>query len=102
MIKLKHGVNPASLTTQILLAIIVARDLYAEHDYELVVTSLNDSDHAQTSRHYLGAGVDFRTRMMAAGTAKEITEELRKRLGRHYLVLFEHNHIHVGYQPRKP
>jgi hypothetical protein len=47
--------------------------------------------------------VDFRTKHLPNDAiAREIAEELRKRLGRHYLVLFEHNHIHVSYKPRKP
>ena len=103
MMKLKVGVNPTSLKPEIMLAIMVAKEVYTEHGYDFVITSLNDSTHSQTSRHYQGMAVDLRTRMFHnGGVAKEITDEIRARLDRHYLVLFEHNHIHIGYQPRKP
>lgn len=102
MIRLKTGVNPTGVHTEILLAIVIAEAVYQSYDYELVITSLNDSEHSTKSRHYLGMAADLRTRMIAPRMINEVVEKLRKRLGRHYLVLFEHNHIHIGYQPRKP
>ena len=103
MISLKNGVNPTGLKPETLLIIIIAETEYREEGYDLVITSLNDSTHSDTSRHYQGMAVDFRTRHLANGSkARDITEKIRDRLGRHYLVLFEQNHIHVSYKPRKP
>jgi hypothetical protein len=102
MTSLKTGVNPIGIRPEVLLAIHIAEGIYKEKGYSLSITSINDSKHADTSRHYQGMAVDFRTRDFNGGVAKEITEELRKRLGRHYMVLFEYNHIHVSYKPKKP
>jgi len=103
MFKLKTGVNPTGIKAELLLVIMVANEVYRDRGYDCVVTSINDSTHSQTSRHYQGCAVDFRTRNFPNdGIAREVTEEIRQRLGRHYMVLFERNHIHVSYKPRKP
>ena len=103
MLSMKVGVNPIGVRPEILLAVMIAEGVFAEEGYDCIVTSFNDSVHSDTSRHYLGMAIDFRTKHLPNDAiAREIAEELRKRLGRHYLVLFEHNHIHVGYKPRKP
>ena len=102
MIRLKTGVNPIGVRPEVLLIIIIAEGVYNEFGEDTIVTSINDSTHSDTSRHYMGMAVDFRTKHLPNDAiAREITEELRERLGRHYLVLFEHNHIHVSYKPRK-
>jgi hypothetical protein len=103
MIRLKTGVNPIGVRPEVLLIIMIADQVYTEYKHACIVTSINDSTHSDTSRHYQGMAVDFRTKHLPNDAiAREIAEELRKRLGRHYLVLFEHNHIHVSYKPRKP
>lgn len=102
MIRLKHSVNPIGVRAEMILGLMVAEDVYTDYGHECVVTSLNDSTHSKTSRHYQGMAADLRTRHLPSdGVAKNITDEIRKRLGRHYLVIFEHNHIHIGYQPQK-
>ena len=103
MIALKNGVNPSGLAPQTLLVILVAKDCFADRGYDMTITSLNDSNHADTSRHYQGMAIDFRTRHLPNhAIAREITKEMQERLGRHFMVLFEENHIHVSYKPRKP
>ena len=101
MIKLKHGVNVIGIRPEVLLSIMVADRIYEAEGFDLVVTSINDSTHADTSRHYQGMAVDFRTRDFSGAVARSIVEKLRKALGRHYLVMNESNHIHVSYKPRK-
>lgn len=101
-LRLKSGVNPVGIRPEILLVMFIADGIYRGHGHECVVTSLNDSVHSDTSRHYQGMAVDFRTRDFSGDVAREITEELRVALGRNYLVLNEGNHIHVSYKPRKP
>lgn len=101
MVTLKTGVNPIGLRPEILLAIIVADNIYKAEGFDLVITSLNDSAHADTSRHYQGMAVDLRTRDFSGEIARMITVKLRAALGRQYLVLNEPNHIHISYKPRK-
>lgn len=102
MLSLKTGANPVGMTPQIIFAIIVAEDIYADEGFDLVVTSINDSQHADTSRHWSGDAVDLRTREFSGDIARRIVEKLRRALPRHYLVLFESNHIHISYKPKKP
>jgi len=101
MLRLKNDVNTIGIRPEILLAIMVADGIYQAEGFELVITSLNDSTHADTSRHYQGMAVDFRTRDFTGAIARHITEKLRQALGRHYFVLNESDHIHIGYQPRQ-
>ena len=101
MVSLKNGTNPIAIRPEILLAIIVADGIYQAEGFGLVITSLNDSTHADTSRHYQGMAVDIRTRDFTGEIARRITDKLRAALGGQYFVILESNHIHLGYQPKK-
>jgi hypothetical protein len=100
--RLKMGVNPIGVKPELILAIMAADAIYQKRGYECVVTSLNEGNHSNTSRHYQGMAVDLRTRDFNGAVANEICNDLRLALGPHYLVLNESNHIHIGYQPKKP
>lgn len=100
-----NSISPGDLSTQILLAIMVAEEVYAEEGAELVITSLNDGRHSKTSLHYSGNAVDLRVWQLPnhEATAKEI----KNRLNVHYDVIAEStssgnpSHIHIEYQPRR-
>jgi len=103
--RLKSGVNPIGIRPEMLLAIMVADAAYTRFGFECVVTSINDSDHAKTSRHYQGMAADFRISHLPTGPpgyAVGISDEIQLDLGLNYFVLLESNHIHVSYKPRKP
>ena len=100
--RLKDGVNPVGIKPEVNLIIQVADSVYREKGYELVITSLNDSTHSDTSRHYQGMAVDFRTRHLRNNDPQIITQLIKERLGKQFLVLFERNHIHISYKPRRP
>lgn len=76
--------------------------VYNHFGYECVATSINDSIHHETSRHYQGMAIDFRIRHLPDDLSFEISEEIKHRLGKHYYVRLESDHIHVSYKPRKP
>lgn len=97
------SVNPMGLQPELLFAIMVARDVYLNRGYELIITSLNDATHSATSLHYSGNAVDLRTTTMSPNEDwNEVARQIRNRLNKHYDVLNEHNHIHIEFQPRKP
>ena len=82
-----------------------------QHKTDLTVCSLNDGDHSLTSLHWDGRAADLRIRnpivddasdTLPDGEALEVTEQIEDRLGRHFDVILEDDHIHVEYQPRKP
>lgn len=84
----------------LLLALIVADDVYSDHGARMVVTSLKDGKHSAKSLHYAGAAADLRTRTLAQGAAAQIAEDLAGRLNHHYDVILESDHIHIEWQPR--
>lgn len=97
----KKGVKVQGIRQELILAIIVADGVYTSIGKELVITSLLDGTHSNTSLHYTGCGVDFRTRYFTESEAKKARDDISGRLTSDYDVLLESNHIHVEYQPRK-
>ncbi len=103
MISLKAGVSLAGLVPQMNVALQVAHEIYAGHDADVVVTSGMDGRHSKTSLHYSGCALDLRTRNLDNPEVQgpEIAAELKAALGIDYDVLFEGDHIHMEWQPRR-
>ena len=103
------SISPGDLRPQLLLALIVADQVYAKHGCEeCVITSLNDGGHSVTSLHYAGAAADLRVRDLVAAQIDPdaVAMEISQRLNIHYDVIYEGHgtpnaHIHVEYQPRR-
>ncbi|MBW1812506.1 MAG: hypothetical protein JRJ39_02190 [Deltaproteobacteria bacterium] len=100
--RLKHSVNPVGLKPEMILALLVVDGVYSGSGSDCILTSINDSFHFETSRHYQGMAIDFRIRHLPAGAAVDISNEISRRLGIHYNVRLESDHIHISYKPRKP
>lgn len=95
-------INPSSMTPQLLLAIMVADQVYGTYDTDVVITSLNDANHSETSLHYAGNAVDIRTWTLPDDvSASMVADEIKDKLNKHYDVIFESDHIHIEYQPRR-
>jgi hypothetical protein len=103
VLKIKDDtVQIQGLRPEMLFALQVAAGVYAAHGQDCVVTSLNDGKHSITSLHYAGCAADLRTRVFASDTeAKQVTEEIRSALNVDYDLVFENDHIHLEYQPRR-
>ena len=98
---LKEGVVTNGIRQELLLALIVANDVYSQHGKDLVVTSLNDGKHSLTSLHYSGCAADLRTHYFEdAEDVKDVAASIKNRLGIDYDVVVEKDHIHMEYQPR--
>lgn len=102
--RLKDGVRISSLTVPVLLSVITAQEEYQKYETELVITSGEDSRHSSTSLHYSGNAVDLRTRTLPNPKVdgQQIANTLDEKLGRNFDVIFEGDHIHIEYQPRRP
>lgn len=97
-----NDVSLVGMCPQILFAILVAQKVYELYETPLVITSLNDSTHSVTSFHYDGRAVDLRTRNLPVGLDPEETaQRIRDALGIDFDVLFEGDHIHIEWQPRR-
>lgn len=114
--KIKEGVRVFGLRPEILLAVVVAREVWTQHGAELVITSGIEAKHETASFHYLGLAVDLRSHDPATGqtvftasfastsdpavAASVIASELKAALGPDYDVVLEGDHIHVEFQPK--
>ncbi len=104
-VKSNH-VSFAGLAPQLVLALFIAEQVYAQFDREITITSCNDSEHSETSLHYSGNAVDLRTQNPINGIkyfedANEVVRRIKDRLNGDFDVMFEGDHIHLEYQPRK-
>ncbi len=98
--RLKNNVKLEGLHSQILLAVLVANEVYRQHAKELVITSVNDSRHGKNSIHYKGNAVDLRTRYFEYQEKLEVYREISKRLTADFDVVLERDHIHIEYDPK--
>lgn len=97
------AVRAAGMSPKVFHAIARAGDLYSSRGLNLVVTSLNDGEHRQGSRHYSGDAADLRTHNVPPALRPVLAAELAKALGPGYLVLLEKpgepsEHIHVEWK----
>ena len=101
MIMIKPGVQLLGLSPQILLAIIVARQVYADRNIDTTtITSVTDSQHSPTSLHHVGHAVDLRTRNIPMPLRPAVAADLKRCLGAEYDVVLEDTHIHIEWQPK--
>lgn len=104
MIRIKDStVKVAHLSTGALLGLIVADQVYEDMGYKWCeVTSGNDGAHSYTSLHYNNDAFDLSTRIFKPGDEEKAQDEIKRRLGLDYDVIYEIHppHIHVEVQPR--
>lgn len=98
--RFKKGVNPFGIRPELLLALVVADQAYADVGVEMVVTSLNDGKHSQASLHYAGCAADLR--IWDVTDVKGLAEKIRVNLGENvdFDVVVEKDHIHLEFQPK--
>lgn len=100
MISLKEGVRVHGLKPELVLALMVAEQVFANHGSDLIITSVVDGKHSRESIHYIGMAVDLR--IWHLGSPEEATNDLQKALGEDFDVVLESDHIHLEYQPKQP
>ena len=104
--KLKPGVKLTDLQPQIVLAMMVTEEVFAEFGVPLVVTSCNDGKHSPTSWHYKGRAFDARTKYEAVdGKEQALRDAVKEALGADFDVVMEavgtdNEHLHLEWDPR--
>ena len=92
---IKQGVRLIGLQPQMVLAYTLIRPLLESYGQEAVITSISDGKHSKTSRHYVGLGMDIRTRDLEPADIPAVVDGIVKLLGSEFYVAFETNHIHI-------
>ena len=101
MIQIKDGVSILGLDPKMILALIIADQIYSDHNIEeCVLTSATDSKHSEHSHHLKGLAIDLRTNNIGINMRQPIVNVLQKALGSQYQVIFEVDHIHVEFDPK--
>lgn len=102
MLQLKSGVRLHKLQPQMLVALTVMVECYEEMGFPCIVTSANDGQHKEGSKHYIGCALDFRIKHLfrPAVQAAMIVERAKARLGLDFDILFEGDHIHVEWDAK--
>ena len=95
--QLKPGVRIHGLRPELMIALIVANDLWRELGQDLVVTSVIDGEHMRGSNHWKGMAADLRIWNLDGHIA---ASKLSARLGADFDVVLESDHIHVEYDPK--
>ena len=97
---IKEGVQAKDLQLVTVDAMLISQLVLHKYGYTLVVTSLSDSKHKDTSLHYQGYAVDIRSRDMRVVDLPQVCKELRVALGNGYQVVQESDHIHIEWDPQ--
>lgn len=95
----KKRIEVQGMRPELLFALVVADTVYRENGRDLVVTSVTDGKHSETSLHYSGCAADLRTNVFPEG-ADLVAKQIRDGLTNDYDVVLESDHIHLEYQPR--
>lgn len=98
MIAIKTGVRIRGMQPEILLAVVVAHELFREQAQTLTITSCTDGRHKDGSHHYTGCAVDLR---LPTAKPDSVVAQLQNRLGADYDVILEGDHIHLEYDPKR-
>lgn len=100
MISLKKGVSIQGLRPELLLAMLIAVNIFKAQGAHLVITCICDGKHSETSLHYTGCAFDCRIRNISEPRRTVIFRKLKEALGSDFDVVLEKTHIHIEYQPR--
>jgi len=99
--KLKPEVKLTRLSSQALLAMLVAERVYKSLQLDFVVTSVNDGKHMPGSKHYQGDAFDCRTRHLNAEQQNLVVSDIRAKLPpSQFDVVLESDHIHIEFDPK--
>lgn len=100
MLKLKATVGLAGMKPELVPAMIVANEVFAELGYYCMVTAVTDSAHVGASLHYVGYAMDLRTKHVPVEKQEAVRAEIAARLSPQYDVVLEQDHIHIEFQPK--
>jgi len=107
IVAMKKGVSNLGISGEIIMAHLVVIFVYMEEGVDCIQTSGTDSQHGNSSEHYKGDAIDYRTHVLQPGRLHPVADKIRARLSDEYDVVVEYEgtpqeHIHVEYDPKRP
>lgn len=96
MLAVKQGVRPRGVSPEIIIAVMVASNVFHDAGLDCVITSITDGEHKPASLHNAGYAVDLRA---DAASMTGLTLRIKERLPAGFDVVSESDHIHIEYDP---
>lgn len=94
---IKLGVDISRLNRPIRRTLTPVENIFLKYDDEGVITSTYEGNHMPSSLHYNNDAYDI-------GRPEKhtvlIVQEIKDRLGRHFDVVLESDHVHIEYDPK--
>jgi hypothetical protein len=81
--------------------LLIVADVYRSWGKTLVVTSLRDGKHKVGSLHPRGYAADLRSSTLGGANIECVVRQIQVRLGTDFQVIFEVDHIHLEYDPKR-
>ena len=106
--KFKNGskhVKVLGVKSEMIMGHLVVMGVFESNNVECIITSLADGKHSESSKHYEGNAIDYRTRHIANAAVKtKIITEIKESLTQDFDVVFEdagtdNEHLHVEFDP---
>ena len=94
-IKFKEGVRFVELNDALLKLMEGIDKIFLVLGHVPTITSVNDGQHMQGSKHYSNEAVDLRTRDLPVTSLPKLCNDLKRVLGPDYDVVLEKDHVHV-------
>lgn len=91
---------------QLIIALMIASDVWQRAGYEMTVTACKDGVHKPSSLHYVGKAADIRTKDLPDHTTKVgLISRVKQRLTADFDLVFEYEgeaneHLHIEYDPK--
>jgi len=96
----KDGVEIAGLRAEALVGLVTCNEIYRQHGYSCVVTSITDGRHSRGSLHYVGLAFDLRTRHIPPSSQILVKKDIQDALTHEFDVVLEKDHLHIEFQPK--
>jgi hypothetical protein len=103
------SVSTRGISPELLFGILVVKQIFDNHEYHFIVTSIADGQHKRGSRHYTGDGIDFRSKHLPNDLKVVIFDEMAEVLSgmSDYGIYFEdigeaNEHFHLQFKPLYP
>lgn len=97
---LKLGTEIRGIQPELVLGMLITSNACKTFGQPFTITSVMDGLHKEGSLHYKGLAFDLRTRDFT-NDKKTFASHLQACLGAQFDVVYENDHIHVEFDPKK-